>query len=306
MSNPGGGFYVDSSEQREKARRAEQRLLEHSTTRRPRRPSRYRDDEDEDNNPSALPPVFMHGTEKVIARDSSVDRRQARFRTINPQTGEIIPDPDVPPPPVLPPGVETPQYLRPAAARLVPQEILDSTPTTNRTNGHAPRAQTRMPSPPPIPVEFESELEPKYVAIPLGPVKRYIGYDPAYPGTDTTHVTPGSAPLTPSQKKRLRKKQSKERQQRKILAEKSPEFSVQTQGSAPPTPQGPVYPTYPRLEITQTVCDAAVQVALPDGSRHELRCPLRPFPHPGQPHLVHLPGFPEGTELFVGWYLPGE
>jgi hypothetical protein len=111
--------------------------------------------------------------------------------------------------------------------------------------------------------------------------------------------------LSPSQKKRLRRKKKK-------LGTSAPRpapYPLQVDQSRPasilPPTNGAVHPSHP--EVRQTACDAEVLVQMPDGSVHRVRCPLTPFPHPNQPHLVQLRSATnDGTEIFLGFWMAGE
>lgn len=260
--------FIDAGEQREKARRAEQQLLLHDQVRQPAQHSQayrswYRNGDayDEDDRPDALPPVFRRDGEVVASRPTSVDKRAIRFRDGLP-----------PPPLVLPPDSETPRYLPPPAAALVPQELFDA--------GLDPR----IGYPPPVPmlpsVAVSTGLEGNRFAQPF-----------VEPPSSPTGVEPA---LTPSQKKRLRKLKAKQRALR--------EAGASLLSPPPPTYTDPQYDP----AIAQHQCDAGVMVVI-EGRPTIFRCPLSPFPHPGQPHFVKLqPVEQDGTEIFVGWWNPGE
>jgi hypothetical protein len=97
------GFFVDATEQREKARRAEQKLLERDATRAPRRP---RLDEVETEVTDGIAPVFLRDGVWERSRETSIERRAMRFRDgLPPPEPEVAPDAIgrvlPPPPPVL-------------------------------------------------------------------------------------------------------------------------------------------------------------------------------------------------------------
>jgi hypothetical protein len=135
-------------------------------------------------------------------------------------------------------------------------------------------------------------------------------------------VTP-SLPLTISQKKRLRKKKAKERSASArpapypLQQDQRPQpepYHPDTNGHVPnfqediwPTPAPfPVEPTPEALQQTQCDQEAIMRIYDPKQQRHiehRLVCPLKPFPHPGQPHLLQVPSaLDDGTEIFIGWW----
>jgi hypothetical protein len=133
-----------------------------------------------------------------------------------------------------------------------------------------------------------------------------------------------SLTLTASQKKRLRKKKAKERinQQARpapfpLQQDQYPQpepYYPDTNGHAPNI-QEEIWPIPPEPNpeaSTQTECsrEAIVRFYDPRTQRHiehRLQCPLKPFPHPGQPHLLQLPSaLDDGTEIFIGWYFADE
>jgi hypothetical protein len=335
-------FYIDSNEQREKARRAEARLLEHSVV----RPQRHTPVWDEPAEISALPPVFRVDGRYPGGRETSVEKRDARFRDTH-----LYGPP--PPPPVHPDEI---QRLVPPTKFLVPQHLADRGLTNdpryavNDPQAYAisPNSIPPAPSPPssPSPVPFDSldplqrveqwlppdddEYRPRYRMTPNG-FAPILG-DPlpaATPAVSSSFVPFAIPPEVQAQMGSTRTGSQKRRQRRKEKkraangASRPAPFPLQidqqvptpTQNGHAPTPardSGPPPtlppPPEPDPQITQTQCDAIVRVIMPNGSQVGLRCPLRPFPHPNQPHLVQLepaPGY-EDTSIFIGWWNPGE
>jgi hypothetical protein len=314
------GFHVDSGEQRERARRAEQRLLEHSQQRRPQPRRGYQQDEYPPDDPEdAPPPVFKVGGQFLAGRDPSTapDKYAARFRDGLPP----------PPPPETP---LSPQLLRGGPRTLVPQELLDGaadafqgTPAPSRFpengTGHPQPDPWPVPAPPsealPLPDPegerlvghyhgtYESNEAPCYgdcspatITSPDPEGERLVGivledalsepdYDLFAPEADEQ-----AAPLSRSQRKRLARKRRKIEQTLAI-----PEAAAHT-GPAP----------HPTNAPDRLRCDARARVRFPDGTTATVTCPLTPFPHPGQPHIVRLQPDADGTDIFVGFWLPGE
>jgi hypothetical protein len=310
-----GGFYIDADDQRQKARRAEQRLLEHSESRQPRPPSRRYDAEEDDPVAASLPPVFRREGQYQTARDTSIERRAARFRDGLP-----------PPPPPEPHGDGVPRILRPASPPLLDQRLLDrgvAIPVES-----APPTQPVQFTPPIIAVPQvdqsyrEDESESHYRMTPQGlvPIGSPAAAPPVVPADTLTWgnafidsnrlaiVLPDNdaASLTPSQKKRLRRKKKKLQGASRPAPYPLSVDASRPQISVPPVPtNGAVHPTHP--EVRQTACDVEVLVQMPDGSVHRVCCPLTPFPHPNQPHLVQLRSAQnDGAEIFLGFWMAGE
>lgn len=121
---------------------------------------------------------------------------------------------------------------------------------------------------------------------------------PAY-ATDEFR-TAQDGPLTQSQKRRLRRKRQRQQHQ---------------DGSEPVVPnffEQPVLPTanvpdpngYAGMDPQFCGAEVYVQFAEDEGPTRMI-CPLTPFPHPNQPHLITVP--PEltsGVEVFIGWFDP--
>lgn len=288
-----GGFYIDADEQRARARRMEARLLEYSENRRPRPRPSY--DEDDDDPRRSLPPVFRKDGEIQTSRDTSLERRASRFRD------------GLPPPPMPVHPDEVPRLLPPQGMQLMDQALFDQgivVPTASINTNHF------APSYPDQPVTPEPKLYPPpastLVPSPLASPPISSPIPPQIPMDIQQEIT-----LSESQKKRRRRK--KNREERRLSSPAPYPLPVDVQSfpastATVPKNWGPPSPTYP--EMTQTACDAECLVQMPNGSVHRLRCPLKPFPHPGQPHLVELRDGGTSarghTQIFMGFYLPGD
>lgn len=315
-------FYVDASDQRQKARLAEQQLLEHSQTRVPRPPSaQYLAYEEEER--SALPPVFKREYGYEHARETSVDRRAARFRDTH-----LYGPP--PPPPVSPDAI--PRML-PPQRWLVPQHLAnqgivndpryavqsDPYPASVVQENSAPYPQ-QYPEPPQHWVD-DDEPAPRYVRTSVG-IAPNIAPNPTYglppnpapmqgwipPEIAAQIGQPMTTDLTPSQKKRLRRKRAK--QNRGDRGPSLAPYPLEIDQQSSMNGHAMLPPPFPSNTVGQTACDHEVILTLrAQGIPQQFRfvCPLSPFPHPGQPHLVKLDTVePAGTELFIGWWGPGE
>ena len=321
-------FYVDANEQRQKARWAEQRLQEHTALRQPRRGPALEADLDPSTPESALPPVFRTHEGYANAREPSVDRRAARFRDTHIYG----------PPPPPPARADDIQRVLPPKRWLVPQDVAnmgitndpryavqptptpeytaiahrftDDPPPPPSTEGGIPALQPFTPALPPTPAHIPQEIQElvgQHLGLTLPP-------DPPVP----------TGGLTPSQKKRLRRKKAK-------LARTTPPSPAPyplpqdrnggphvarapstTNGHTPTPTPALVEPTVPDAPLPRRACGHEVVVQLRVQGlavHHRLVCPLSPWPHPGQPHLLKLdpaPEQPDGTEIFVGWWGPGE
>lgn len=219
-----------------------------------------------------LPPVYRRDGEYQRSRDTSVERRNARFR-------DGLPPPPLPPRYSVeggPPGLdEIPRVLRPASPPLMNQEEYDN--AARIASGEAPPMTYTMSQP----------------------------------------------PLTHSQKKRLKRKLKKQERSGQNQQQRSAPFPLQidqqitqtipqvsapiqhANGYAVEQPPEVVLPTNP--EQVRQQCEAAITVMFSDGSMQRLYCPLTPYPHPNQPHLVKLAvQGPAGAEAFLGFWLAGE
>lgn len=288
----GPGFYIDADDQRQKARLAEQRLLEHSATRQPRRASRYAEDDDEQ---SSLPPVFRREGQYANGRDTSVERRASRFRDGLPPPPPPVPVDEVPRllPPPPPPLLDA--YGNPVQPSLYPQQV-------QSFQEDGPQREYRRTAAGIVPV-YNGQAAPAQLVYPEQPL--YSASIPVGPG-----------PLSESQKKRLRRKKNRDAKRTPSPApfplERDRDISPRLPATAttlPPPPLEltlPPSPTYP--EITQTACDVECIVRMPNGSAHRLRCPLTPFPHPNQPHMVQLQSADPSVQaqVFIGFWMPGD
>jgi hypothetical protein len=167
----------------------------------------------------------------------------------------------------------------------------------------------------------ENESVPKYIRTPAG-----IAPNPAFwgehqpmqqPQPRDTLVDEGIVPptfrfpaeptLTASQKKRLRKKKAKERGSQSRPAPYPLQQDMNTNGHAPDFP-AEIWPEPNPEASPQTECNREAIVRFYDPRtqkhvEHRLVCPLKPFPHPNQPHLLQVPSaLDDGTEIFVGWW----
>lgn len=340
-------MYRDPGEQRQAARWAEQRLIEHTAHYHQPRPGSPDPDESH-----SLPPVFRVEGQWSNSRDTSIERRNARFR----DTHLYGP----PPPPPTSPN-EIPRALRPMTF-LVPQEVANQG-ITNDIRYAVPSA----PMPPSLPPEYSligapppsripqaydpqwsidepEERSPRYRMTPQGiaptqpqPQPQPQPSPPQAPPFEllppdvqqvlmTAHgqsyppaSLPSSQRLTYSQKKRLRRKKNKaasqprpapypleqDRQDRPY----SPHSPTQSDQNGHSNLQVPAPPEPDPNISTRPACDHEVQVVLfANGIRtpYRFRCPLSPWPHPGQPHLLKLEASDPNTEVFIGWWGPGE
>lgn len=252
-------FYVDSSEQREKARLAERRLLEHEQARSRLINSGRIRPEDEFMLPKSgayvdlRQPIAQPDYEGHVP-STTPDKYAARFR-------DGLPPPT---PPRLRDQPPKPQR------RLIPQHELD--------------ARTRRSSP-----DVNIDLD-----VPESAPALDVRWTNRFPEADSmTPLVPAEVvPLSPSQKKRLRRKRKREAVRISQNGHRHDDLPS-------------AYPEEPDYPPTQQYCDAQVPIRLPDGSTHLITCPLTPFPHPGQPHLVQLQTI-DGATAFVGFWMPGE
>lgn len=237
-----------------------------------RRPRpRPRYDEDEDDPRSSLPPVFRKDGEIQTSRDTSLERRASRFRD------------GLPPPPMPVHPDEVPRLLPPQGMQLMDQALFDqgiTVPTAPIYPDQPVTPNLKLyppPAPPTLPIDVQQVME---------------------------------QPLSESQKKRRRRRKNREERRQSSPAPYPLPVDAPSPASPSLTPQnwGPPSPSHP--EITQIACDVECLVRMPNNTIHRLKCPLTPFPHPGQPHLVELrDGNPQTrgqTQIFIGFYLPGD
>lgn len=320
-------FYVDADDQRARARRTEHVFHEHNARREQKLREQgqrvdWRAVDDPANN---LPPVFLDPTsgEYSHARDPSGDRRNARFRDQHIYG----------PPPPLPARYNDPEFgvprVLPPQKFLVPQQVADQgitndpryrvlspphpMPQVPPNPSPYPYPQPHGYPPPPPPASPAAFLLPPEVAMQV-----YQNQRQQYPPVDTSYEQDaGTASLTPSQKKRLRKKRAKLARTAQTTPAPPGPVSVpaheRTNGHAP---QAHALPSFsppapdPRYSEQRRTCSHEVIVALPYQGQwvsHRFVCPLSPFPHPGQPHLLRLQDAQGGdTDIFVGWWEPDE
>ena len=206
------------------------------------------------------------------------------------------------------------------ASKLLPQDLFDSRTTTQTPHPSAqgqvrPHLDARSGGPRTGHAQRESARSERVATAPsregLHPSPGPVQPTPpllAPPPPRTYHPEPSmSVPLSKSQKRRLRRHKSNGSNG------SNGQFPPPTPGyqPAPPLPEQAgsyVSPTYPGMPPPRPSCAATLQLTLPDPSFPDspyvltLSCPLNPWPHPNQPHLVELP--PEcsgGARVFVGW-----
>lgn len=171
---------------------------------------------------------------------------------------------------------------RARAQSLVPQGLFDRPDPVSRSPIPARQARP-IPAPPPAPPEERPRM--------------------TQPQIPAQALPPGvSTPLSKSQKRRARRAKS-QAPQPQILP-------------GPTNGYAPVYPSHPPQATPRAVsCPGSLRLTLPDEASPmapytlTVHCPLQPWPHPGQPHLVELPpGWAEEASasshprVFVGWY----
>ena len=183
-------------------------------------------------------------------------------------------------------------------------------------------------------VFYPATGQPSAPPPPHYPAPVYDGSFPAlaaegYPsGSTSTFRTAQASPLTQSQKRRLRRK--KQRQQgtstssppspvvpdlwkeeaARLPTEPTeptePTVIEQRYPQPPPPPPSPVVPTNGDADWTSPEadrCGASIPVWFTAARPTILTCPLTPYPHPNQPHIVQIdPERTQGVEVFVGWW----
>jgi hypothetical protein len=199
------------------------------------------------------------------------------------------------------------------AQSLVPQDLLDgkhrppSPPPIPTPSPPPPSALRPSPPPPPMmpdlifaPAVQPLPSTPAIPAIPIGgPMSPAPAQQSAYP--------PG--PLSKSQRRRLRRRRSQPDQ------EQPPAHTppAQQQAIQPVLSNGhvPGPPVQNPGRAVSYACEARLKLILPDTVTPsappfelELVCPLRPWPHPNQPHVVELPAYvaPDVASAFICWY----
>lgn len=225
-----------------------------------------------DRRPDAAPaPAFYRDDTGLVDPDSrppswDPSRRAARYR-----------DGPPPPPPVA--ARERQQLLQ-----QLDRGELSATPTEPRTRRRPPGVQQRL-----VPQEVFERM-----------THRPADYSPGY---DPQHEHPigeqrvQTARLSPSQKRRERRKKSR-----------GAPYPLPQDATRPPVPQQPVWapvePTNPTAHVS-TTCDTEARLNVA-GHEVVLVCLMTPWPHPNQPHLVRLPPTEDATDVFIGWFGPGE
>lgn len=125
--------------------------------------------------------------------------------------------------------------------------------------------------------------------------------------------TDQDSPLTRSQKRRLRRK--RQRQGPGLIPPdlgvfEHPPFDVQNfvipteyRNGTTPLPPDPYNPeAYPSSGLSCCGAMVSVQFAVAEPPTN-LVCPLNPFPHREQPHLIEVPrDLTGGVEVFIGWF----
>lgn len=210
------------------------------------------------------------------------------------------------------------QKRRSKRAQLVPQHLLDQD-GAGPTHGGAEPGRSRRPEstparalPPPNawtgggPVQYDTEAAERaerYASPPTPEWSPGPRYDSVPGGSPSPSLrTAQVSPLTQSQKRRLRRKRQRSLQDESFF----PDTLVDTL----PGLVGPTDPQHPAwTSPTRNHCGAVVWITIltisPDPVYFE--CPLTPYPHPNQPHLVQIP--PEqtgGVEVFLGWWQEGD
>lgn len=262
-----------------------------------RRSARYRDGQ---GPPPPLPPVITERDVLAVAAALGID----------PTSPDVLTQLDRAARDGLIPSVEEAaqalararyQEKRARAHSLVPQGLFDRPdpvsrspiPATSPATAPTPQPGPLAPHPPPAPPEERPRMTqpqiPAQIPAPSTP-----------PGVST--------PLSKSQKRRARRAKSL--------------VPPRELSPGPTNGYAPVYPSQPSPRVSRPVsCPGRLQLTLPDelspASPYTLtvHCPLAPWPHPGQPHLVELPAgwaeeasAPSPPRVFVGWYTdsPGE
>jgi hypothetical protein len=280
--------YRDSSEQRERARRATQVFQDHAQRFHGRPPeSEHRWARNEWQTPEEQAPAMSFvvpdpdtGASQIVQRAPSALKRAARFRD------------GLPPPPLPQPESAYPQYTPPPRAQLLDQALVDQgitqpfrpKPTLQQATS-ALRAQAtehgvfntgtdaRMIER----VQFAQPVQYRQSSSP--------GPHPLIP--DDLVAQASQPPLSPSQKKRLRR-------QKAAAAKRGAPFPLPQDQPLTATPQqtkprqNGVHPT-PGLENAPRVCgDEELAETRPGGPIIRLRCGITQPPHTGQAHIMKL------------------
>lgn len=286
---------------RQKARMMEQNLEVHNRRRRelglerPAQSIRTPWDRGVDDTPA---PAFYRDDEGLVDPDSrppswDANRRAARYR-----------DGPPPPPPTAP--LERQQLLKELErGHAFEQPPLPEDYPLTRQN----RRPQRL-----VPPEVFEQMAGQSVSAP--PI---TGYDPGFPEGSYTVQQPGPSRLSPSQKRRLRRQKGRGQQGQQTrpapypLPQDTPAPSYQGQSRPAQSPQAtqpsyepgqPVEPTRPEIPLHAT-CNTRATLII-DGRPVQFTCTMKPYPHPGQAHIVRLDPTPEAPEVFLGWWGPGE
>ena len=171
---------------------------------------------------------------------------------------------------------------------------------------HASGGQTRPPTLSPPPDHQNGRLTRPGLSLPLSVEPPAYGGSPVMLPADLLPAMAQSLPLTPSQKRRLRRRRQREHQEALV------EQVVPTQPAPAPTqavaPTNGVYHP-PEAPLPSRECGHQARLYLPHlGQWLEVACEISLRPHPGQPHLLQVPpAYLDGaTEVFIGWFGPGE
>jgi hypothetical protein len=212
---------------------------------------------------------------QIVQRAPSALKRAARFRD------------GLPPPPLPQPESAYPQYTPPPRAQLLDQRLVD-------------QGITQPFRPKPTVQQATSALrEQAYRSAP--------GPRPLIP--DDLEAQASRPPLSPSQKKRLRR-------QKAAAAKRGAPFPLPADQPLTSTPQqttqtrptrNGVHPT-PGLEPAPRICgDEELAETRPGGPLIRLRCGITQLPHTGQAHIMKLEAANGSTtDIFIGWWRAGE
>jgi hypothetical protein len=218
------------------------------------------------------------GTSQIVQRAPSAQRRSARFRD------------GLPPPPLPQPESAYPQYTPPPRAQLLDQRLVDQgiTQPFRPTPGAARPVRTTIRN------DFLNAEELRPVPSP----RKLL--------PDDLEAQASQPPLSPSQKKRLRR-------QKAAAAKRGAPFPLPQDQPLTATAQttktraNGVRPT-PGLEAAPRVCgDEELAETRPGGPLIRLRCGITQLPHTGQAHIMKLEAANGSeTDIFIGWWRAGE
>jgi hypothetical protein len=310
----GAGFVVDSSTQREKARRAEQILAQQTAQREAwlhQNPQiRHQLAYDIAAENAAPAPVEEFATDPQIypngrAPSYVADRRAARFRDthlygpppplppriseLDPETGQLLPS--------------SPSYRR-AHATLIPQADFDqglrrprppafAAARARREQRNAPLAPRRAPPPQPM-------FMPEDIMQHATTSEPQATLSPATLPPATSEMDSFPPLLTPSQKKRLRKKRAKQRDAQQGYPQSAPQapYTNGQMGSLAVEPT----PLPPHTQAPPHTCPAE-EIVLVGRAQFRVVCELSPWPHPNQPHMMQAACLSDTlATIFIGWW----